>query len=1024
MPKNSRSPQSGLVWETVSLPIRGGADLRSNDRARPVGRLAKVLNGSFDERLSVTKRRGHSGARVRTEEAYFPSPAIDTRWVYGVGACNPETPTDPLTGPVQRHLRGAAVLGTETASVEAVWTGDRLYTHDSARDSWVSGGKQDPYWEAEDVLAGAGTPLYLPAGPVEDVRINNRNVTRDHTAAEGRDYLLTAWRQVVDVFVTVTTRAGAVVVENLRVSAGAPLGGGPAYGAGISLKWLKAYALDGRLAVVWFSDGNVYMAHADESAPAAWFQEILVATAAQHYDVAKTADDRALVVWRTADPGVIFGSYFDGTGVVSVPAPSGFTLVATGATGPVAAAVHPVTGNIGLVWSAGTTARCGVFAPNGDTLMNQEFHATGTPPSQCACAARSVATSPNLFAGFVDYDAGTDDKSTHCGGFDAIGGPTAEVYDRANCRLASAAFAVGQEVFVVLKTHTVGAIVQHTYALMPGISGVGLPAGVWGRSTALAFVAGDVPRSVDFVPGQDQTNRTRWCGGFTHTPRYVLRLDQPPDANVVFSEKRALRVRLDFLPPLRHAQLGRSLYFAGAAVKQWDGGRVSDAGFFQWPEYSVQPEQAGDGIITAGTRRYRVYYARRNRHGEVTRSPAITSAAVVIAENKEITFTTAPKGTFSTDDDGYHEVYRTVDSGTTFYLVAGYEGSHDSYTRIGDGLTYVDNLPDASLVNNPIDPHNPNPGALSELEETSPPGCEIIAAVEDRLWFAGGVVPVGTAAYTKRHEPGETAGWNDMGVLVYQPDVRHVPITAVAALSGGVALFRADEVMHLTGPGPDNFGQGEYSPVRRIPSDGGALVPEGTVHLPDGIAFWSVDGPRILTSQGIVTTIGDEIAPVARGRLPLAAVLVPRTSQVRWYLDDGTVLVYDYAVRQWATANNIRAIHAGYSPRVGGAFVVRANGIAMFEDDIYADAGRPYEFAIRTAELRPSELLQGSNRARRWAATGEWRGPHRLRVTAYNDGSPMPREHYTWDVGSDLDNSAFGTAPGDWGTAGDSMWPS
>lgn len=1013
MARRSNNPQVGVTWDTVSLPISGGVDLRSNDRARPLAKLARLVNGTFEERNSVAKRTGHVARRVMMDVPFFVNDRPEEeRWIYGVGSTDPVFSGDLPVSPAQRHLRGVVTRGDEVAA----WTGDRLLSWNSGQRKWT--GSCD-FFEDNELNYGTGAALLAPSGPVTDLPGPSNVVSTQHNSLLGKSLRAQFWVVDGEAFGQLLSDDGGAVsppvtLNQLLNSSGNPEDAGTVTG-------IQVLYMGGHFCAVLGNDADeVYLAHIPEATPSEdWQLEFVADFDNLNWDVCKFRDDRAIVagvsleglkavyVNRTGPVGEVFSLDY------ALHLPSGLTC---------AVSVAPGTEQIGMVWATAADAWQAVYTPDGDLLGSASL-ATEEITRRVAITSLSLvnATGGSTFVSYchtASDDAGVGYEYVTAVQFTSVGEELRDTYY--HCTIASRAFSVGQIPFVTLVTTDLdeNQPKQSTYALVGGVKSK-FVAGAWGRQAAAIFPGDnssvpneDLPRSVDFGPDQDAHNRTKWCLGFTHQPRYARGQQDNRDEKVQV-ENRGLRVELDFLPPLRFAEAGKSTYMAGAAVQQWDGERIHEAGFLLWPEYLGNPTVSNDddGTMTVGDKQYRVYYCRRNRWGEVSRSAAVTTDIVTVSDTTSKVTVRVKSLTVTTDDRVYLEIYRS--NGGAFKLISGFDASTAVQNDMSAaGMSYVDMASDESVESNPSDPSAPSLTSLPELEEVAPPGCEVIATIGQRVFFAGGIVPAGRVAYTKEFEPGETIGWNDQSILEQTLERDTRPVTALCALGEGVLAFRRDDAYVWGGPGPDNTGEGTFSAPVKVAIDRGADSQECVVVVPDGVMLFTQDGPRIVLESRQVAVAGDEVTPAARGRYPVAALLVPYASQVRFYLDNGVVLVYDYVTRFWSTHTGLRCRGAVMSR--GYAVLARADGEVWFETPgVYLDGGLPYEYLWKTAEIRREELITGAHRFRRWAVNGDWRGSHELTVRIYYSGSPYVGYQRTWDPSTAVDNEPFG----------DTLWP-
>lgn len=1029
MPRHSTNNQQGITWRELTLPVMSGVDLRSNARALPQVRLARLINGSFDERNAVVKRAGHIGRQVLPSgyaTTVFPFPPIGTyRWIYGWGRFSPDEDqaTQTVWRPVQDQIKDVIVREGQVTA----WTGDRLFAYDRNLDQWYGSSN---YFTISSDNVGRGIPLYVPAGKVIDLPSRPDQVAVQHQSVRGEKYILTAWLVSNTLWLRVANSDGTIIFEK-SVMTGTDSTGNPQ--TMVTIQYIKALYLGGTLGVL-CADSNTsqlwYLRVPETSPDGTVLLDSVTGsgnlTAMNHWDVYKESDTRAAVVYRLTT--TVRLTYIQYNGVVQQPAASATSLPLGGfaADGVVAIAVN-MQGYLGLVWASGAAAKFRVTTPNG-TAFGSVQTLEAAAPARVTCSHYTIAGSNHYFAAYAQVDSGAD---PYIKAAKIAGNGTLQNETRWNIKIAGSAFTVGEEPCLPAVTVHQGSTTtrQNTYVLQMGIRNPRI-GGAWARSQANTFT--DIPRASDFLPGQDRYNRTKWVLGFTHNPKYYLAsiVDPVGILNREFSiqENRGLRVELDFVPETTWAPFGRCVYFSGAMPKVWDGKCVVEAGFLQYPEHTTIPTAANDAgaAMTPGNVSYRVYFCRKNQWGELARSPAITSAVVNIPDATTHVTLTLSTLEVTEDDQVYYEIYRTLAGGSVYHLISGLDiTTAVKNDRTVKEVTYVDTMDDALAATQPVDPFNPDPDSSIELDEVALPGCEILAASCDRLWFAGGEVKPGKVYYSKMKEPDEQAAWNDLSVLEYTLDNSATPITGIGEQNNTIVVFRDRDVLRITGDGPDNLGQGSFSfPPDRSSSDLGALSQRGVVKTPDGLAFWTSEGPRILTESLAVAILGDEVTPAARGRTVKAALVAPHCSQVRWYLDNGTALVYDYVTRFWAVHTGLDANGACYADK--GAVLARYDGMVLFEDvSVKSDAGRAFEFIFRTSELRPTELVQGSTRVRRWAATGVWKGLHSLKYRVYYDGAPSPADEGTWNVSSDVPFlEGWGqNVTTTFGTSGDSLWP-
>ena len=116
---------------------------------------------------------------------------------------------------------------------------------------------------------------------------------------------------------------------------------------------------------------------------------------------------------------------------------------------------------------------------------------------------------------------------------------------------------------------------------------------------------------------------------------------------------------------------------------------------------------------------------------------------------------------------------------------------------------------------------------------------------------------------------------------------------------------------------------------------------------PQGLMFQSDKGIWLLGRDLSTQYIG---APVEayNDNTVVAAINVPGTNQVRFTLDNGITLMYDYYVGQWATFNNIPAISSTLYQSLHT--YINANGQVFQENEgSYLDGSKPVLMSFQTS---------------------------------------------------------------------------
>lgn len=979
-------------WNALPVALgAGGLDLRPNQVSQPPDVLTEAMNVRYKNDRGLHKRNAHAGGPVLSGAEYVNLPlSVERSWLYGWGDYESTFPGNILYLTQQRVLRGASSLG----GTPLVWTGDRLFSY-AESERWAG---SSTYWYRRNIdnpPLQRGVPCYLPAADVTlidqgafpantfDTTVGNRHAV---TIVQG-DGSLTA--QIRDV------ASGAWVARNLDLL----------QGVSVDPAFVTIIFNDSRF-VVFYSDatsGLIYTTTMTEDHPLIWTAPTARANG-QKFDVETVTDTTSLLVWRDTADSKIKATYFRGEVPQQAPFVPATILVASGAAdNSVAACAHPMTGEIAVVWTEAGTTRGRCFSSNGVALAAAFNFGAGDAAQYLTVVARTTFDSSGRGQFVTHYNVTTGGVRTNVHGFTRAG-TTFESTVKHLSYPAGRSFRIGDEVFCWLLAQPTTGTAQALYYLMAGVSQSRI-VGATGRGAARL--------SDDHLPS------FRLKPGSTSTVSGLLPANARSDGAA--ADIRPLILDMDFLPRLSSGEFGRALYLASALPQVYDGREVVEAGFLQYPEVTgVAGTNVVGGTLAPGdVRQYRVYAVHRNAGGEVTRSPALTFTAPAVPGGNNantVTFTAIPA---TTRQDAWFEVYATQNGLSTFYLTSSVLATAaPGNTFTNPTVSFTDVTGDAILAKRPIDPFQPALGQATNLETQSLPGCRFLYSGRDRLWMAGGEIDSGSLAFSKIRQELEQAGWSDeVGLTV----VDHLgqAVTSVNEVGDSLIVFLRDRIWAVSG-GPDNEGLGGFAIPSLVQAGVGAAIHAGTVQTSKGLAFWSDSGPRLISGGYSVIDLSHRIFPLAPTLTEFvsSAVSVPGQEEVRWYTTSGTALLWDHRANErnqmgrWAVWDNLPVAGAVYYPATGYPVLALTDGRYGVEDPsgVGSDCGFHYTMSWATPELRPGELVQGSNRFRRWALRGEYRGPHTLAVWAYYDGSPMWTYYREWRSSDNLYAEGWGDA--------------
>lgn len=469
------------------------------------------------------------------------------------------------------------------------------------------------------------------------------------------------------------------------------------------------------------------------------------------------------------------------------------------------------------------------------------------------------------------------------------------------------------------------------------------------------------------------------------------------------------------------AEFGKSTYFSGCQLWQFDGAATFEAGFHMYPDVLgtdlASTDANGQNILTAKQHNYRFYYEWYTAEGELIRSAYMQrSITTNFASGEGKVTITIPKlrhtlksATHGRAAEVSVVVYRdAADSGgTVFFRVSSPDpstaGSDNGYLAnafTSGNLTFVDNIADGT-ASGQLETFERDWGSEAILINASVPGPELVVANADRLFLAGGGIPRGVVLPSKTFEPEIAAGFPQE----LQLNPVGADVTGLANINGTIVIFTEDQIFGAPGPGQDNTGGGSPYVPERITADVGCISPGSVVEYPVGLLFQTSKGIYGLNQDFALDYVG---APVERYNAQniTAAHTVPDTNQVILLSDDGVTLMYDYLYGQWGTFTH----HEGVSAcRYGDDYAYMRTDGAVWKrtPSAYTDAGSPVILKVRTGRFRPNGL-QGWFKLRTVSILGEYKSPHSLRVRLFYDREQSHTSERVFDVMSVLPEDAFG----------------
>lgn len=359
------------------------------------------------------------------------------------------------------------------------------------------------------------------------------------------------------------------------------------------------------------------------------------------------------------------------------------------------------------------------------------------------------------------------------------------------------------------------------------------------------------------------------------------------------------------------SEIANALHLTGGQLWMYDGVKPVEHGFHVWPENVEVSTVTTGGSLADQTYFYAVTYEWTDSTGNIHRSaPSVPIEQVTTGGNTSTNTINIPtlRLTYKTAPNSVRIViYRWSTAQQIYYQITSITSPTLNNPAI-DSIAYVDTASDASIQGNLI--LYTTGGVVEDI--AAPPSIHsalfksrlfIIDAEDDNLlWYSKQVIestPVEMSDLFTIFVAPTTGAQGSTGGM-----------TALSAMDDKLIIFKRDAIYYMTGNGPDNTGaNNDFSEPTFVTGAVGCTNPNSIVLTPQGLMFQSDKGIWLLQRDLATKYIGADVEAFNNSVIN-AALVIPGTNQVRFSLDSGSLLVYDYYYSQWGTFVNIPALSA------------------------------------------------------------------------------------------------------------------
>lgn len=442
------------------------------------------------------------------------------------------------------------------------------------------------------------------------------------------------------------------------------------------------------------------------------------------------------------------------------------------------------------------------------------------------------------------------------------------------------------------------------------------------------------------------------------------------------------------------AKVGESLYYVNGITAQLDKLNAYDNGFVMVPLFRAITENAGTANpnVASKTFSYIAIYEYYTASGErvqsglsdavkITTTASAASISVVVSD---MVMNIKNKNSLQAVNESVSvAIYRTQNNGSVYFRLASIVINGNT----GGSVNYADTASDASIQDGET---LYTTGGV--IENSAAPAARFAVSGGNRL-FLGGLEEKDEIAYSKKQLFGVSVEFNDLFRIRISSGTNadKSKISALGYMDGKLIIFRQQSIFFVNGDGPNDLGQGGFTEPEIIQSDVGCTDARSVLSMPSGLMFKSRKGIYLLTRGLSVEYIG---APVEayNSESIIASILSDKYSECRFYTSTGKCLVYNYVFNTWSVFTNQTSIDADIW--MGNPVIVKANRVYKEDDSFYVDDGE-YQSMMFTSPWIKFDLIQGYIRTYQLWILGTFKSDHILKCRVYWDYNDDKYQDYS-----------------------------
>jgi hypothetical protein len=463
----------------------------------------------------------------------------------------------------------------------------------------------------------------------------------------------------------------------------------------------------------------------------------------------------------------------------------------------------------------------------------------------------------------------------------------------------------------------------------------------------------------------------------------------------------------------KSVEIGNTLNLTGGFLWTYDGYSPVENDFFLWPDSIEATTATTGGALTEQTYFYQVLYEWTDNQGNPYRSAPSIPISVVTTGTTSANTINIPtlRLTYKLANPVKITIYRWSTGQQNYYEITSILLPLLNDTAV-DSVQFVDTRMDSDILGNAL---IYTTGGV--VEDVGAPSFNSLTLFDDRLWGIDAEDP-NLLWYSKQVIENTPVEMSDLFTLYVAPSISAQGSTGetkcIVPMDDKLILFKRDALYYINGSGPDNTGaNSQYSQPTFIASTVGSENQSSIVYTPMGLMFQSDKGIWLL-DRGLNTSyIGAPVEDYTIGAVVQSAVNVPGTNQIRFTLDTGITLMFDYFFQQWGTFEGVPAISSTLY-RSLHTYVDTFNRVFQETPGIYLDGSNPVLQGFTTGWVA-SAGLQGYQRIYWMHLLGTYYSPHTLSVQIAYDYNSNPVQQTSFKPNNF--SGPWGSLP-NWGSAG------